>query len=138
MVSPIWSFLTACGTKLTTLFAPFFGSKNQQVGAADPVATHNITKSRPIDVFSGSLRTSRTPLSDFAALTYSGVRLTLKDLFYFVRDFSKRTFGFGFYYIQGFAFVLFIDACLTDDEPLWEPIEWSLVQTWILFIFSFA
>jgi hypothetical protein len=33
---------------------------------------------------------------------------------------------------------LFIDACLTDDEPLWEPIEWSLVQTWILFIFLFG
>jgi hypothetical protein len=34
--------------------------------------------------------------------------------------------------------VFFIDACLTDDEPLWEPIEWSLVQTWIMFIFLFA
>ena len=50
----------------------------------------------------------------------------------------NKSFGFGFYYIQGFIFVLFIDACLTDDEPLWEPIEWSLVQTWILFIFTFA
>ena len=50
----------------------------------------------------------------------------------------KKSFGFSFYYIQGFIFVLFIDACLTDDEPLWEPLEWSLVQTWILFIFTFA
>jgi hypothetical protein len=33
---------------------------------------------------------------------------------------------------------MYIDACLTDDEPLWEPIEWSLVQTWILFLFTFA
>ena len=49
-----------------------------------------------------------------------------------------KSFSFGFFYLQGFAFILFIDACLTDDEPLWEPIEWSLVQTWILFIFSFA
>ena len=55
-----------------------------------------------------------------------------------LRNIMNRSFGFGFYYIQGFIFVLFIDACLTDDEPLWEPIEWSLVQTWILFIFSFA
>lgn len=55
-----------------------------------------------------------------------------------LRNLMNRSFGFGFYYIQGFIFVLFIDACLTDDEPLWEPIEWSLVQTWILFIFSFA
>lgn len=50
----------------------------------------------------------------------------------------KRSFGFGFYYIQGTVFLLFIDACLTDDEPLWEPIEWSMVQSWILIIFAFA
>lgn len=50
----------------------------------------------------------------------------------------KRSFSFGFYYLRGLFFILFIDACLTDDEPLWEPIEWSLVQTWILFIFTFA
>ena len=56
---------------------------------------------------------------------------------YFSTLFNK-SFSFGFFYIQGFAFILFIDACLTDDEPLWEPVEWSLVQTWILFIFSFA
>jgi hypothetical protein len=53
-------------------------------------------------------------------------------------DNFRRLFGFGFYYLRGLCFILFIDACLTDDEPLWEPIEWSLVQTWILFIFSFA
>ena len=47
-------------------------------------------------------------------------------------------FNFSNFYIKGFLFLLFIDACLTDDEPLWEPIEWSLVQTWILFIFIFA
>lgn len=50
----------------------------------------------------------------------------------------NKSFSFGFLYLQGFAFILFIDACLTDDEPLWEPVEWSLVQTWILFIFAFA
>jgi len=56
----------------------------------------------------------------------------------FIIDSLKRTFSFGFGYIRGLGFLLFVDACLTDDEPLWEPIEWSLVQTWILFIFSFA
>ena len=50
----------------------------------------------------------------------------------------RRSFSFGFYYLRGLFFIFFIDACLTDDEPLWEPIEWSLVQTWILFIFTFA
>jgi len=60
------------------------------------------------------------------------------NLLFKLKPALKRTFGFGFYYIQGFALLLFIDACLTDDEPLWEPIEWSLVQTWLLFICIFA
>jgi hypothetical protein len=50
----------------------------------------------------------------------------------------KRTFGEGYLYIRGLFIIFFIDACVTDDEPLWEPIEWSLVQTWLLFIFIFA
>lgn len=62
---------------------------------------------------------------------YSELSLRLKIVVY-------KSFSFSWYYIHGFVFILFIDACLTDDEPLWEPIEWSLVQTWILFIFSFA
>lgn len=61
-----------------------------------------------------------------------------KKLVYILHGIRWRSFSFGFYYIQGFVFLLFIDACLTDDEPLWEPIEWSLVQTWILFIFIFG
>ena len=41
-------------------------------------------------------------------------------------------------WLYAFIFILFIDACLTDDEPLWDPVEWSLVQAWILFLFSFS
>ena len=69
---------------------------------------------------------------------FVNLRLRSRYFYEYIRDFCKRTFGFSFYYLQGLFMVLFIDACLTDDEPLWEPIEWSLVQTWILFIFSFA
>lgn len=68
---------------------------------------------------------------------YNFVRF-VTDTYFKLRSFYWRSFSFGFYYIQGFCFLLFIDACLTDDEPLWEPIEWSLVQTWILFIFIFG
>jgi len=50
----------------------------------------------------------------------------------------KTFFGEGFLYVRGLFIIFFIDACLTDDEPLWEPIEWSLVQSWLLFIFAFA
>jgi hypothetical protein len=49
-----------------------------------------------------------------------------------------RFFGVGLFYIYYSTFIMYIDACLTDDEPIWEPIEWSLVQTWILFLFVFA
>jgi hypothetical protein len=62
----------------------------------------------------------------------------LSDLFLKIKIIVYKSFSFSWYYLSGFTFILFIDACLTDDEPLWEPIEWSLVQTWILFIFSFA
>ena len=56
----------------------------------------------------------------------------------FFTNLIKRSFGFGFQYLYGLSIILFIDAVITDDEPLWEPIEWSLVQSWILFIFTFA
>ena len=64
--------------------------------------------------------------------------LTFKKFSLFILDQYKRTFGDGYYYIRGLFIIFFIDACITDDEPLWEPIEWSLVQTWLLFIFIFA
>ena len=64
--------------------------------------------------------------------------LHLNSFTFYIKNLVLKSFSFGFSYIQGFTFLLFIDACLTDDEPLWEPIEWSLVQTWILFIFLFA
>lgn len=34
------------------------------------------------------------------------------------KDVHQKTFSFGFYYLRGLAVILFIDACLTDDEPL--------------------
>lgn len=65
-------------------------------------------------------------------------------LFFFnkIRNFFllifKKTIGDGFLYIRGLFIIFFIDMLLIDDEPLWEPLEWSLVQSWILFIFIFA
>lgn len=61
-----------------------------------------------------------------------------KSLFYQTLTIFRKTIGSGFLYLKGLFLMFFIDACLTDDEPLWEPIEWSLVQSWILFIFLFA
>ena len=55
-----------------------------------------------------------------------------------INQIAIRFFGVGLFYIYYSTFIMYIDACLTDDEPIWEPIEWSLVQTWILFLFTFA
>lgn len=50
----------------------------------------------------------------------------------------KRSFGDGVIYLRGLCVVFFFDSMLTDDEPLWEPVEWSLLQSWLMFIFAFA
>ena len=50
----------------------------------------------------------------------------------------KRSVGEGLLYLRGLLVLFLCDAALTDDEPLWEPIEWSLTQSWIMFIFMFA
>jgi hypothetical protein len=50
----------------------------------------------------------------------------------------KRSIGDGVIYLRGLFILFFFDAALTDDEPLWDPVEWSLLQSWILFIFAFA
>jgi len=98
------------------------------------------TNLKPINVVSSiTLEQVSNTFSSFTSTT-SNIRLNVlwTKLMSYGSSVVNKSFSFGFFYIQGFAFILFIDACLTDDEPLWEPIEWSLVQTWILFIFSFA
>lgn len=64
--------------------------------------------------------------------------LNWKENSIYLLDAYKRISGEGFIYIRGLFIIFFIDASFTDDEPLWEPLEWSLVQTWIFFIFLFA
>lgn len=44
----------------------------------------------------------------------------------------------GFIYIRNLLILLVLDGLLLDDEPLWEPIEWSVVQTWIIYIYIFS
>lgn len=44
----------------------------------------------------------------------------------------------GLTYIKSALVILLIDCLGTDDEPIWEPLEWSLVQTWLLYIFLFS
>lgn len=41
-------------------------------------------------------------------------------------------------YVKFFLLIIFFDSLILDDEPLWEPLEWSVVQTWVLFIYLFS
>lgn len=44
----------------------------------------------------------------------------------------------SFILIRNLFILLIIDGLILDDEPLWEPLEWSVVQTWILYIYIFS
>ena len=55
-----------------------------------------------------------------------------------VLDVCKRSTGDAVIILRGLVITLAVDSALTDDEPLWEPVEWSLVQVWIMFVFIFA
>lgn len=68
----------------------------------------------------------------------SNFKLNFFYSFFLIKINFKKTFGNGFKIIKFFLIIFFIDASITDDEPIWEPLEWSLVQTWIFFIFIFA
>lgn len=50
----------------------------------------------------------------------------------------KVSFNLGFSYIFALLIIFFFDALFDGDEPIWEPLEWSLIQTWIIFIFLFS
>jgi hypothetical protein len=41
-----------------------------------------------------------------------------KHLSYSLALLNLKTFSYGFLYLRGLFVILFIDACLTDDEPL--------------------
>ncbi len=45
---------------------------------------------------------------------------------------------FGMRAVASLAGILLLDSILIDDEPILEPLEWSLWQSWLLFIFGFA
>lgn len=62
----------------------------------------------------------------------------LTKSFLYSLNLYKRLVGDGFIYLRGLLIIFSVDALIADDEPLWEPLEWSLLQSWILFIFLFA
>ena len=55
-----------------------------------------------------------------------------------IRDTWRITISESPTIVVCFIGVVFGDYIFSDDEPFWEPVEWSFIQTWILFIFMFA
>lgn len=51
---------------------------------------------------------------NFFYVLHNSLKLTL----IYLLDIFKRTIGDGFIYIRGLFIIFFIDACLTDDEPI--------------------
>ena len=82
-----------------------------------------------------SLNTPNIKLS-FLPLLYK-LLSSVKSYFTWFLQVYTITIGDGFIYLRGLFIIFFVDALIADDEPLWEPIEWSLLQSWILFIFLF-
>lgn len=49
-----------------------------------------------------------------------------------------KTRTYGLIIIRNLLIICLLDCVLIDEEPLWEPLEWTLVQTWVLFILIFS
>ena len=58
----------------------------------------------------------------------------LKFKLYEYNNFLKINFIILIIYLV----IIIFDLFLLDDEPLWEPLEWSLIQTWLLYIYLFS
>lgn len=41
-------------------------------------------------------------------------------------------------YLYYYSIFIICDTVIMDDEPLWDPVEWSLYQSWTMFIFLFS
>ena len=87
-----------------------------------------------------TLSTLGNHLSHYSTSLYLSIisNRKLQNLSTKVQWYFKRAIADGILHFRGFLIVFTADALIIDDEPLWEPIEWSMVQSWILFIFLFA
>jgi len=76
--------------------------------------------------------------SNGVSLAWRAISISIRKLFETAATCRNYFVDEGFIFARGLCVIFFVDALITDDEPLWEPIEWSLVQTWLFFIFIFA
>ena len=117
-----------------TLF-PNYG--NQTVSSTElqkPVVSRRLATTKVDAARASRFSFTRDSFWSLPSLLWS----SLRDLLTYALMIFKRGFDDGGLVVRGLAITFFFDAMLTDDEPLWEPIEWSLVQVWIMFVFAFA
>jgi len=83
-----------------------------------------------------------TTIYDNLGLLFSNKRiinfLYLNSIRSYLSFCKKKTFYFGSNWAFSILFLFILDALFDGDEPIWEPIEWTLIQTWIIFIFLFS
>ena len=93
--------------------------------SADKVKAPNYT-----NLFLSFSNNFTTPITYLISILQE-IRITLLNTW-------KCLAGEGFIQLKVATIVFVADALISDDEPLWEPVEWSLIQTWILYTFLFA
>lgn len=64
-------------------------------------------------------------LNDFVTTAY------VRVLYFLQKNFNNS----GWVILLSVLVILALDSLLLDDEPLWEPLEWSVMQTWVLYIY---
>ena len=118
-------------------FFPIFETK--ELGKRITLADHSY-----LSLFIQKTRDCSTQITSYVSphkLFIEGIKMIWTSFtasIFWALNLLKRSVGEGLLYLRGLVVVFFFDATLTDDEPLWEPIEWSLTQSWIMFIFMFA
>lgn len=71
-------------------------------------------------------------------LDFNLILIFLYKLKFYVINLYKKSFNYFINSIYGLISLFIFDALFDGDEPLWEPLEWSLIQTWLIFIFLFS
>ena len=57
---------------------------------------------------------------------------------YSILMYAATTFRDTWKFVGAIYVVCQLDSLIIDDEPINDPVEWSLVQTWIMIVFAFA
>ena len=115
------------------------------------------TKGARLDTYSNarSANSARTSLDStnslfhlfrhYPALYFNFFSMALLQTLFSLRSFLPRASfelnklrGDAVTFLVSLFVVCFIDALITDDEPLFEPVEWSLTQSWVMLIFGLA